>query len=131
MTREIFKQPQPYEIEALYLEILLQDTDTVNTDQVLAIQMQERYPDFTERDVRHIVERINYDKYIGMDAKYQWRKINGKYQRIDKDSEHRDKVRAKIKADAMAALKRWHITEHKLGDVNQFNASLYELMKEV
>lgn len=130
MSRVIFSKPIDYTELEMNLEALIRYNNGTMNDSDLTYELKEHYgySDITERDIRMIVERLNYDKYKGIDNKFQYRKIKGKYTVIDLVNSYRKKVVQKIKTDAMAALERWRITEHKLGDVNLMNLTVRDIL---
>lgn len=128
--RVIFSKPIEYTELEMNLESLIRYNNGVMNDADLVYELKNHYgyTQIDERDIRMIVERLNYDKYKGIDNKFQYRKIKGKYTVIDLYNKDRKKVVQKIKTDAMAALERWRITEHKLGDVNLMNLTVRDIL---
>jgi len=129
--RVIFSEPVPYTDRDMNVELFIHHNNGLANDEDIAryINSFDQWNDFTERDVRKVVERLNYNKFEGIDNKHQYRKINGKYHVIDLNSPHRQRVIKKIKLDAMADLKRMHITLNKLSDVNLMNYTMNDVLK--
>jgi len=123
MKRLIFTAPIVYDEQALFVEMYIK-ADPTHTDESLAQLLQ-----ITPREVRTIIERINYNKYLGIEFKYQYRKINGKYAVIDFHSEHKQRVIDKIKFDMIASIKRYGITSNKLSDVGLLNLTLKDIIE--
>jgi len=124
MKRIIFTDPIAYDENALMLELYIKANNGLYNDELLAELLA-----IEPREVRKIVERLNYNKYIGITTDYQYRKINGKYVVINLSSEHRQRVINKIKFDMIASIKRYGITVNKLNDVSLMNMTLNELLE--
>ena len=126
--RVIFQEPIEYDELALTIELLIRNNEGELDDNLIVERLKDSYT-LTERDIRYIVERLNYNKYLEIDNPFQYKKIKGTYHIIDVDSQYRDRVRNKIRTDFLADLRRWKITEQKLGDVNVSNMTLSDIEK--
>lgn len=123
MKRVIFQEPIELTNEAINIDLYIRMNDGEHTDSTLAELLN-----ISDREVREIIERINYLKYNGINKKYQIRKINGKYTVIDFNSEHKERVLNKIKFDMIASIKRYGITSDILSDVSMLNLTISEIM---
>ena len=123
--RVIFSEPVYYDGLAQNLELYIAMQDGLLNDKDLAELLN-----ISEREVREIVERLNYNKYEGINNDYQYRKINGKYATINLQSKHRQSVIDKIKTDMIASIVRYSITSKKLNKTNLMNMTLDQIIKE-
>ena len=124
MSRPIFQAPIPYTNLASRLEFLITVNNGLLNDTDLAEALY-----ISERDVRTIVECLNTNKYIGINNKYLYKKVNKHYTVIDINYVSRERVIKKLKLDMLAMIKRSTIQINKISNVNLMNMTLEELME--
>ncbi len=122
--KPIFSPPIPYGEEALRVELAITNRQGEHNDQSLAELLNVE-----PRTIRTIIERLNTNKYVGIDNNHVYRKVNKYYEIIDYSHPKRKQIARTELINAKAHIKRAYAIVNKLGEVNLLNMSLEELME--
>ena len=122
--KPIFSPPIPYGEEALRVELAITNRQGEHNDQSLAELLNVE-----PRTIRTIIERLNTNKYVGIDNNHVYRKVNKYYEIIDYSHPKRKEIARTELINAKAHNKRAYEIVNKLGEVNLLNMSIEELME--
>ena len=125
MNRVIYEQPQHAPIEAIQFVSLVRKYNGDLNDKELSIALG-----ISEREVRHIAERLNNHKYIEFKNHARFSKVKGKYMVIKPNTELGDITLKRIRSNFLAECVRYNNAMNFLGNPQNGDKTIKELLEE-